>query len=947
MADIGSASLKIVPRFDGLSASVNDALGAVDTTTGGRTMGQGMASGITQSLTGAGAIAGAAGALTSMAVGQIQSHIGDAVARIDTLHNYPLVMQSLGVSSEEAAASVQTMSDRLQNLPTRLDSMTTTVQGLYAATQQYGVSLTTATDAGLALNDLLLAGGGSTQVVNAAMEQFRQMLSKGKPDMQDWRSLLSAAPGQMNQLAQSMLGAEATASDLYYALGGGKDSDAHLEGIEFASISMDQLLDALIALDQQGGDAFASLTEQAETAQGGIGTAMANMGNAVTKGLASLMDEVGRDSIAGVFDDIKGAINGAFGVAREALGYIVPIVKGAYEAVKPFAPQIAGIASAFLVLNGTTGIISNIGGAIGGLSTALLNIATNPAVGAAGTALFGGLASGLEGLGAALMGPVGIGLGIAAVGLGACFVAAQKAQQRFDDVAKATDGMLDVMRDTEPAVSDMKDALEEESVTADEVAGHVNDVLDAHNKLAESIASTNEATQTSMDRLTIAQNTIDRYAGSVGDLSEGQLTLLAQALEEVNDQCGTQYQLTEDNTGIVNAETGEILDNTEAIRDSIAARQEELRLQAVANNYQAAYAQLLEDERVLREARQGYDDAVANGDVYAQQEALEQLNAAEDAYNSAAEAVGYYEDKLQAAQDAEAGVEHQTSIMSANMRLVDEAMGGSAEQTAAFIQALSDAGISQEQFEGLSTRTAQALVDSFDAETGAIGDASAAITEINQNTLRDQNGHITMSTAELEDANGEMYIWNGTTLKTQDGKVVTDYRSLVDANGAVWTWNGTTMSNKSAEAEVTGNAANGWAAQRIRETRDEIARLKSKYVNVGVKVGGHVAENARGGIRTHADGGIRYHAGGSIVNRATPLDIVGEAGSEAIVPLTQPNVTKYGGAFIDAMVAKLGATGIGNITNNNMYLNGRLIKDAEIEALVERVIRRHYMKADQ
>ena len=93
------------------------------------------------------------------------------------------------------------------------------------------------------------------------MEQFRQILAKGKPEMQDWRSLTSAMPGQMDQLAKSMLGPTASANDLYAALGGGKNE---------ATLSIDDLLDAMVRLDTEGGDGIASFAEQAKSASGGI-----------------------------------------------------------------------------------------------------------------------------------------------------------------------------------------------------------------------------------------------------------------------------------------------------------------------------------------------------------------------------------------------------------------------------------------------------------------------------------------------------------------------------------------------------------------------------------------------------------------------------------------------------------------------------------------------------
>ena len=110
---------------------------------------------------------------------------------------------------------------RLSTLPTRLDDMVSVVQGITATVGD----LDKATDVGLALNDMLIASGSSTQLCSAAMEQFRQILSKGKPEMEDWRSLTTAAPGQMDQLAKSMLGPTANANDLYAALGGDLTSD--------------------------------------------------------------------------------------------------------------------------------------------------------------------------------------------------------------------------------------------------------------------------------------------------------------------------------------------------------------------------------------------------------------------------------------------------------------------------------------------------------------------------------------------------------------------------------------------------------------------------------------------------------------------------------------------------------------------------------------------------
>lgn len=67
-----------------------------------------------------------------------------------------------------------------------------------------------------------------------------------------------------------------------------------------------------------------------------------------------------------------------------------------------------------------------------------------------------------------------------------------------------------------------------------------------------------------------------------------------------------------------------------------------------------------------------------------------------------------------------------------------------------------------------------------------------------------------------------------------------------------------------------------------------IGGLVSKKITTTVEKIITEVHNARGGIRPHADGGFvpRFHAKGAIATKAVPLDIVGEDGAEAIVPLT-------------------------------------------------------------
>ena len=524
MASIGSAELLIVPKFDGLSGKVNSALSGVDTTSSGRKMGKGVSDGVTSGLGGlvkGGAIVGVFSSITSKAMDLISSHVGSAVSRLDTLNNYPKVMQSLGVGANEAQASIQTMSDRLSSLPTRLDDMAATTQGLYAATKDYGVSLTTATNAGLALNDMLLAGGQGTQVASSAMEQFRQMLSKGKPDMQDWKSLLSAAPGQMDQLAKSMLGPTANATQLYYALGGGNEKEAAKQGFDYATISMSQLLDAIIQLDNEGGAGLASFKDQAEDATGGVQTAMDNLGNAFTKGIAKVMTTIGNENIVSGINVVKGAVNGLFDVTSNVI-----------ESSMDFAKYSDNGANA----------MSRITDAM------------------------------------------------------------QKASGPVDGVI----GSFDTLGET------VEHAMERAKKSEEKATESHHKYLDGLNETAKVVSEAYDAYSSQVSTLEYAGQVIDSYAGKTG-LSSAQQRELKDAVDTVNSSCGTQYQVMEDGSSIIDANTGEVQSNTTEIWNNIRAREAAAKadfymtskLQADQNA-----ANALNDFQDSKQSAQDYADAV-------------------------------------------------------------------------------------------------------------------------------------------------------------------------------------------------------------------------------------------------------------------------------------------------------------------------------------------------
>lgn len=214
--------------------------------------------------------------------------LGNGIARLDTINSFQRVMVALGESPEAAAEAIGDMKTALDGLPTATNDMAAWVQQIRAA----GEPLDRATQLGIAMNDALLAGGGSAADVANAMDAYNTILARGVPDLMHWRSLVTTSPAAIDQLAKSLLGAEAGQMDLYDALTNG-------------TVSMDEFNDAVIRLNQEGGDGFASFEEQARAATGGIGTALQNVKNRLANAWAIILDAIGAERISGLIDSIS------------------------------------------------------------------------------------------------------------------------------------------------------------------------------------------------------------------------------------------------------------------------------------------------------------------------------------------------------------------------------------------------------------------------------------------------------------------------------------------------------------------------------------------------------------------------------------------------------------------------------------------------------------------
>lgn len=296
--------------------------------------------------------------VVSKAIGAVSRELDGAITRLDTINNYGKVMGNLGIGADDSAKSISYLQEHLLGLPTSLDSAALAVQR-FAATNG---DIKASTVGFLALNNAILAGGASMETQKTALEQIAQAYSKGRPDAMEWRAMLTAMPAQMNQIAQAAgFASAAIGGDMYEAIQNGK-------------FSMNDFMATVVRLNTEGVNGFANFEEQARNATGGVQTSVANLRNAIQRGIATVLDTIGQANIAGFINGIAAAIG-------TVANYIAAFVRLIKEAVAwlgvLFGFKVGGGNTAKTAANATQQTANNLaaadksaGGVAGGLNKA-------------------------------------------------------------------------------------------------------------------------------------------------------------------------------------------------------------------------------------------------------------------------------------------------------------------------------------------------------------------------------------------------------------------------------------------------------------------------------------------------------------------------------------------------------------------------------------------------
>lgn len=328
MAEVGTYYITIMPEMSQFTGSVTSALKGAGQT-GGKTYGTSFMDIVKGS-----ALGTTLGNLASKAGGTIASGFNTGISRLDTIKNYPKVMESLGYSTDDADKSIKTIMGHLDGLPTATQDMVTLTQSISDSTGD----LDLATDAALGFNDMMLANGASAAEVATAQGVLNRVLGKGSATAAQWQSLTSVMPAQLGMVARSMLGAGASTEDLHTAL-------------EDGTVSWNDFLQAIADLDKNGyidesGKKIASFEEQARANSHGIGTAIDNIRNRIGAGWAEILDKVGQEEISGTIDKMSYGVKSGMYLVADAVGYVKEQI-GKTKIAENLGKILTGIGDAF------------------------------------------------------------------------------------------------------------------------------------------------------------------------------------------------------------------------------------------------------------------------------------------------------------------------------------------------------------------------------------------------------------------------------------------------------------------------------------------------------------------------------------------------------------------------------------------------------------------------
>lgn len=502
-----------------------------------------------------------------------------------------------------------------------------------------------------------------------------------------------------------------------------------------------------------------------------------------------------------------------------------------------------------------------------------------------------------------LAGAVAASVGVLAAAFVKCEENARKAAERQEALTKAQTTFADVAGGL--------------SATAGMVSTAYDDIAKSARESLNAVAEMNSTATETLAQFETSSASLEHYVsvieqlGAKGSLTATEQGKLSMAVQGYN-------KITGDSVTITDAARGALSKSSEQIRDNARAWEESARAQALQSVAQGYIEAQVQAEIELKSATDAYNRALAEKEL-----TYQRLQSAAAAGRTATqEEQKAYEDACNAVIQMKGAVEEAQAGVDSASQSASEAMAAMALNSSNLAESVKNDIAAQELcYQDFAIAVATSLQDSgasvgtFQQNLAALGADTDKMRQIGSSNFQKL----------WESCNGDV------SLMIQK----------------INSYNDTDLENKDADVEAHGNVPDGSAKRATDDAKKSINNLKDKEVTVDAK-GNY--DSARSSIwdlgsaisnlpkytksvvdqiinkkTNNAAGGIALHAKGGIATRATDITrhIAGEAGAEAIVPLTNRHyVTPFAQVVAQETVAAMrGGMAAGASGGNTYVLN--------------------------
>ena len=358
-----------------------------------------------------------------------------------------------------------------------------------------------------------------------------------------------------------------------------------------------------------------------------------------------------------------------------------------------------------------------------------------------------------EGLGTTLstgLFAIGITAAIAAVSAFAKYLydewqEMERTRKSHEDFANSVKNVSDAVHGAKTEIGESKDEIKQLGDQANFTRDDLDNLTEANNRLADTIKQRNAETEQSVSELEHARGIIEAYAGQTGLGADEQMRL-KEAIEKVNDQCGTSFEVFDAANGKIREQGSDAEATADQIGTLIDAQIEQVKTNALLANMEDVYKNYYDQldklntiETDIKETEQQRDDALrklnedqAKGAAGSAEHAKEvaelnkHLGELNDSYGQVRQSVDDSVEHLDFYDQELGRISSSTdNTKTALERLVGSAAAlhkklGDDTATKAFSQQLEDLGVSASDFASLNFTQLQALADSYDGTAESI-----------------------------------------------------------------------------------------------------------------------------------------------------------------------------------------------------------------------------------